>query len=248
MLDDGDGPNVKARAREQFSALSEVWPARYRWSTHTKSEIARHLRDAFVGAEHGLPDIRLLNIGSHGNAYGLEAALHVHVDLASAPLSCAPIAVVADAELLPFRPESFDAAICVGSVINYCNPPEVIGQVARVLKVGGRLALEYETSESFEFVLTKDFGRDVALVRTFYNGDPDRLYVYSMRYVASALSAAGFAIESVSRFHRLSSLAYLVTGAENFSARFAKFDRTLARLPIIRDHSANVFVVAQKKP
>jgi ubiquinone/menaquinone biosynthesis C-methylase UbiE len=171
---------------------------------------------------------------------------HIHIDLVADALIGVSLAAAADAELLPIPSDLVDVVICVGSVINYCSPPKVFSEISRVLKPLGYLLLEFEASDSFEFARTNDFSRDVTLVETFYNGKADKIYVYSARYVISALGAAGMAVEELDRFHRLSTLIYRFTGRERLSAAFARFDRTLSKLPMIRNYLANIFLLAQK--
>jgi SAM-dependent methyltransferase len=240
------GTDIKARVRGQFTALTDVWPNDDTWSRHTHSEISRRLHQYCERIIPKSGHLRLLNIGSHGNGYGIVADEHIHIDLVADALIGVPLAAAADAELLPIPSDSVDVVICVGSVINYCSPPKVFSEISRVLKPLGYLLLEFEASDSFEFARTNDFSRDVTLVETFYNGVADKIYVYSARYVISALGAAGMAVEKLDRFHRLSTLIYRLTRREKLSAAFARFDRALAKLPVIKNYSANIFLLAQK--
>jgi SAM-dependent methyltransferase len=238
---------MKARALSQFNNASDVWPEDNAWSAHTRREISRRLHRHLLefSAESSID--RLLNIGSHGNAYGVRVPEHVHIDLAENALAGLPLAVVGDAELLPFADHTFDIAVCVGSVINYCSPPRVFFEIARVLKPGGHLLLEYETSESFEFVMSGDFGKDVALVETFYNCASDKIYVYSSRYIQNALHAAGFSIQASERFHILSALAFRLIKSERIAATFARFDDAISSHRLGQRFSANIFVAAEQR-
>ena len=240
------GTDIKVRARAQFSTLTDVWPNNDTWSRHTHTEISRRLHHHCKRIIPESGHSRLLNIGSHGNDYGIVANEHIHIDLVADALVGVPLAAAADAELLPISSSSVDVAICVGSVINYSSPPKVFSEISRILKPLGYLLLEFEASDSFEFAFTSDFSMDVTLVETFYNGVADKIYVYSVEYVISALEAAGIAVEELDRFHRLSTLIYRFTGRERLSAAFARFDRTFAKLPMIRNYSANIFLLAQK--
>ena len=154
-MDEYDGEtDIKVRARAQFSALTDVWPNNDTWSRHTHTEISRRLHRHCERIIPKSGHSRLLNIGSHGNNYGIVANEHIHIDLAADALIGVPLAAAADAELLPISSSSIDVAICVGSVINYSSPPKILSEISRILKPLGYLLLEFETSDSFEFALT----------------------------------------------------------------------------------------------
>ncbi len=239
---------IKRRVRREFGNITSVWPATDSWSAHTHREIGLRLQKwAESFSNPGASVGKILNVGSHGNTYSLNCLDHFHVDVAEASLRNVPLSVAADAEHLPFAPDQFDAVVCVGSVINYCRPPNVFAELSRVLKSHGMLILEFETSESFELLLTPDFGSDVALIKTFYNGKSDNIYVYSLRYIFGSLSAVRMHVIKVDRFHRLSALGYRISGREQLSAKLAKLDWIVEKLPILRNYSANIFLVAYKR-
>jgi len=240
-----DREDVKAHARRLYAKLKTPWPATNRWSTHTQANIAELLRAHLVPGMLG-PDNAILNVGSHGNGYGIDQPLHYQTDIVLEPISQLPLACVADAEALPFKNGCFGITICVGSVVNYCSAAEVISELARVTQKGGYLFIEFETSDSFEFWLTPEFSRDVTLVKTFYNGDMEDLYVYSKRYIEGALLANDFKPVSSTPFHVITPLVYRVFRHEQLAARCGLLDRMARKLPALRNFSANVFVVAQK--
>lgn len=233
---------VKDHARELFSHLKDPWPSHDRWSRHTSTNLAALIAE-FATISEGK---RILNVGSHGNSYGLHADNQIHLDIAEPSMTGVALAVVGDAETLPFGNEVFDFTLCVGSVINYCSAAAAIAEMGRTLKKSGRLLLEFETSDSLEFMLTPDIGKDVALVRTFYNRMPDRLYVYSCNYISAALRANKMEIDQVRRFHLLSPLAYRLTRSERVASRFARYDNLAQRLPLLGRYSANVTLSAHK--
>jgi SAM-dependent methyltransferase len=246
-MDDADDP-IKRHAKKLFGSLVDPWPEHDRWSTHTRKSIARFLNE-FVSNNDRFQspaDVRLLNVGSHGNAYSLQNGNHFHTDIAEEALTNVSLACVADAERLPFLNEAFDVVLCVGSVINYCTAARAIGEMGRVLRPGGQLLLEFETSESLEFALTRDLNKDVTIVRTFYNGSLENLYVYSSRYIAGALNANGLTIDKSARFHVVSPLTYRISRNERFAAIFSFLDNLARKLPGLRNYSANILLSAQK--
>jgi SAM-dependent methyltransferase len=237
---------IKQHAKSLFEKLKSPWPEGDRWSAHTRTAIAALVaKHAFDNNNANYCPL-LLNVGSHGNAYEIQGVYHFHTDIAEEPLRNVTLACVADAERLPFEDETFDFVLCVGSVINYCVAAQAIVELARVLKSGGRLLLEFETSDSFEFALTNDLGKDVTIVRTFYNGTFESIYVYSERYIAGAMKANDLSIVSSERFHFVSPLMYRISRNERIAAAFSILDSTASKLPFFKNYSANIFVTAQK--
>jgi SAM-dependent methyltransferase len=239
---------IKQHAKALFEKLPDPWPEGDLWSSHTRKTIAtlvaKHLPEA-VGGTRGT-DTLILNVGSHGNSYGLPAIDHFHADIAEEPLRQVPLACVADVERLPFSNDAFDVVLCVGSVINYCVAAQAIGELSRVLKPRGQLLLEFETSDSLEFALTNDLAKDVTIVRTFYNGNLENVYVYSKQYIVSALAANGLTVKVAEKFHIFSPLVYRILQNERFAAVFSRFDRFFSKLPAFKNYSANILIAAQK--
>jgi SAM-dependent methyltransferase len=60
---------------------------------------------------------------------------------------------VGDVELLPFRDESFDAAICAGVVEYLPNEEILLREAARVLKPGGRFIISYTNKYGYTMSL-----------------------------------------------------------------------------------------------
>ena len=243
----GLGDPIKQHAKTLFENLANPWPEGDRWSAHTKKTIAAFIVQ-YISSDVRAPDtsLRILNVGSHGNAYGLPISNHFHADIAEEPLKNVILACVADVERLPFPNAMFDVVLCVGSVINYCAAAQAIEELGRVLKPKGQLLLEFETSESLEFALTNDLAKDVTVVRTFYNGSLENLYVYSQRYITGALTANGLTVTNTVRFHLISPLVYRISRNERLAAVFSFLDRAASKLPGFRNYSANILVATQK--
>lgn len=88
--------------------------------------------------------------------------------------------VVAGAESLPFPERTFDKALCVHVIYFWSDIDAGFGEIARVLKPGGRLALVFRTSA------------DVAAVQSF----PADIYRFrTLEGVIAALDAAGFDLD-----------------------------------------------------
>ncbi len=90
--------------------------------------------------------------------------------------------VVASAARLPFADASFDKALCVHVVYFWNDLATAFGELARVLKPGGRLVLLFRTSS------------DAAAVRAF----PAEVYRFPAPCeVIAPLEAAGFAVTTL---------------------------------------------------
>ena len=131
---------------EFYNNIESVWDEKDPWHQYSKSFIQEKISLINWGSYS-----RILNAGSAGNAYGIDENKTIHVDIAEAKIAGKNNAYVASVESMPFKDNYFDAIICVGSVINYCDLVTTIKEFARVLNNEGILILEYESSFGFEY-------------------------------------------------------------------------------------------------
>jgi ubiquinone/menaquinone biosynthesis C-methylase UbiE len=94
---------------------------------------------------------------------------------------------VADSEHLPFADGEFTAVLCTTSFHHYPNPERAVGEMARVLLPGGRVAIGDGCSDglaarAFDWVL-----------RTF---QPSHVRMYRSRELEELLAGAGMAHQS----------------------------------------------------
>jgi hypothetical protein len=233
------------RVRSLYNQLDDMWAADA-WHGHTKKRLVSHVRKQQHLAKNA--DV-VLHVGSAGESYGLNGRWNFHLDLAEKRLHGTPNAIIGDAHALPIRPNSIDLCTCVGSVLNYCDAVVVLGQISKALKAGAHLILEFETSDSWEFVGTPVHRRSAVLSETFYGGDPDcELWLYSLSYIRALLAANNLAINSVDRSHVLSSLVYRLSKDISLSAKFGFVDVVAERMPVLRGGAANIILLCQKKP
>jgi SAM-dependent methyltransferase len=189
---------------------------------------------------------RILNIGSAGEDYGLFPDRQVHLDVVDTFLAGKANSVVANAERIPFSDGSFEAVLCVGSVVNYCSAMEVLAEVHRVLRTGGHLILEYETTTSLEFIATPAYRKHVEVVETFYQGEKERLWAYSDRYMGDVLASLGFKERRREHIHILSALCYRFTKNETRASPLAQLDAVVSRLPWLGRHASNIILTCAK--
>lgn len=128
-------------------------------SEYAKAPVIRdeaHI-ERLVRAVNPAPHARVLEVatgpGYIAMAFAREAREAIGVDLTEAPLQIAERARVergicnvsfrvADAENLPFADGEFDIVVCRFAVHHFENPRRVLGEMARVCRVGGTVAVE----------------------------------------------------------------------------------------------------------
>jgi ubiquinone/menaquinone biosynthesis C-methylase UbiE len=138
----------KASSRRHF----DRWAGRY--ERDRASRWLAELQGQAVAALDLNADDRLLDVGCGTGAAVRDTAPLVHravgVDLSPAMISRArelaaevPAAefLVADSERLPFDEQTFTAVLCTTSFHHYPDPRRAVGEMARVLTPGGRVAI-----------------------------------------------------------------------------------------------------------
>jgi ubiquinone/menaquinone biosynthesis C-methylase UbiE len=136
-----------------------------------------------VGCGHGRSLPELAARARNGKVVGVDPS-HVMVDMAARHagelIASGRVQVVtASVEALPFPNASFEKAMCVHVVYFWADLAGALGEIARVLKPGGRLALLFRTNVSQS-------------VESF----PADVYRFpALDDVNSALQGAGFDVE-----------------------------------------------------
>src|SRR5262249_38382158 len=155
-----------------YDATDVIWPASDAWSVHTRDSIRSALSEVSVRAGY-----EILNAGCGGNDYGIpHLGACTHLDISPMQTPYLARAVVGDVERLPFPDGIFDLVICVGAVINYCEPFDAIPELVRVLRVGGTLLLDFETTTTAEVLFSRHWGRRVSVIERLFADRPDKTF------------------------------------------------------------------------
>ena len=145
------------------------------------------------------------------------------MDIISEYVENEPNYIVGSLEDIPIEDNSVEFIICVGSVLNYCDAIRSINEIKRVLKKNGKALIEFERSNSAEFLLTKDYGSAVFLKKYNYNNQEHLLWMYSEKiYKKKYYCIMVLKIENTYRFHVLSSLIYKLGVSEKESSKYYK--------------------------
>lgn len=229
--------------RERFRHVKVIYSETDQWNSHVlKRNISyiEKISKAFSNAT-------ILNVGSGGYSLGITGSHHIHIDIVEHHIRGIECAVVASAEKLPIIDGCAELCVCVGSVLNYCNLVLCLHEFLRVLSHSGELIIHIEISDSFEFLNTNAFRKDVDIVDTFYNHSRERVIVYSTSYIMRSLWEIGFDVISVEHVHIFSALAYLFTRNERLSSLFARLDVFAARIPFVRNFSDSIIIHCKKR-
>ena len=214
------------------------------WHRHTRARLEQVLATAALTERHPR---YVLHVGSAGEDYGIQGEGTFHVDVSDAGLRGVHGAIVGDVHTLPIANSAVDLCVCVGSVINHCDAAVAISELGRVMKDGSWLALEFETSDSWEYLGTSTYRASAAYASTFYGENESmHLWVYSMKYVSGLLRANGLILKKTLGIHILSTMAYRLFGGTDFAARLGLADRALNFVPGLRGGAGNVLILCQK--
>ena len=138
---------------------------------------------------------------------------------------------------LKVKTSDIDAIICVGSVLNYCDAVQSIRELARVLKPGGYMVLEFERSNTGELWGSKEYGKGGTFQKYEYMGHVHTLCLYSERLIVKLLQRYGLQIIKYQRFHCLSALINRLTKQEEASGRFGRLDTILTPVSYLMAHN-----------
>lgn len=226
---------------EIYASLNRVWPDSSIWYDYVHQRIIRFVQSSLK--KRLSKESIYLNAGSGGSVYDLPGNC-VHVDIAENLIRSLPHHYVASVESLPFQNNTFDAAICVGSVLNYCDAVKTIRELSRTLKPRGYLVLEYERSHTGELLGNKEYGKGVTIQKYEYLGHVHTLYLYSEQLITQVLRENQMKIRAMKRFHCLSAIVNRITGREEFSGQFAQFDPLMKPFSYFTAH--NIIVLCEK--
>ena len=232
---------ITEAAKKNYEA-STPWPENDPWHTQTFTAIKKVVEEWL--SEYSSTDIQILNAGSGGTEYETQGEFF-HLDIVERHISQFKNHLVGSVENIALPDSSMDGVICVGSVINYTDAQRAIAEFSRVLKAGGFLILEYERSDSAEFLWTPQHSKYVFPQSYQYNGQTHLLWMYSERHMRQMLEHYQFVIRDQKRLHSLSSLLYRMGVPEERAACYAKFDKLFQ--PFSRSIAHNQILLAVKE-
>ena len=163
---------------------STPWPDKDIWHDHTYKAIVSIVEQWLQ--KYTNSEMILLNAGSGGTAYKTNAKV-IHLDIVEKYISQLDNYLVGSVENIELPDASLDGIICVGSVINYADAQRTIAEFSRLLKPNGFLILEFERSNSAEFLWTSQHNKYISQKEYNYNNQKHLLWMYSEKHICQLL-------------------------------------------------------------
>ncbi len=223
-MDSNDIKNVENTAKENYKE-SEPWPDDDIWHSYTYKILQEHIQD-YVNELQLKSTQVVLNAGCGKTTYKTCATI-IHMDIIEEYVNLFENYLVGSIEKIPLQDCSVDCVICVGSVINYADIQKAMSEFSRVLKPNGILILEFERSNSAEFLFTKKYAKTLFTQTYQYNNQTHYLWMYDENFVLQLAEFYKFSCNKKYRFHSLSSLFYRLGLSEKKAAKYSKFDNWL---------------------
>ena len=219
-MDSNDIKNVENTAKENYKK-SEPWPDDI-WHSYTYKILHKHIQDYIDELQFKNTQV-VLNAGCGKTTYKTCATI-IHMDIIEEYVNLFENYLVGSIEKIPLQDCSVDCVICVGSVINYVDIQKAMSEFSRILKPNGILILEFERSNSAEFLFTKKYAKTLFMQTYQYNNQTHYLWMYDENFVLQLAEFYKFSCKKKYRFHSLSSLFYRFGLSEKKAAKYSKFD------------------------
>ena len=230
---------ITQAAKKNYSQ-SSPWPENDTWHQYTftkEKETIEHWLSTFT-----TENLHILNAGSGGTCYKTKGKL-IHLDIIEDYIRQYDGYIVGSVEKIDLPDLSVDGVICVGSVLNYADAQQSISEFTRILKYGGFLILEFERSNSAEFLGTEYHGKYIFSKTYCYNEQSHPLWLYSEKHIRTIMKHYGYSVKKCERIHIISSLLNRFGVHEENAAKFAKFDHLFKFLSYPLAHNTILFCV-----
>lgn len=223
-MDVKDFKDVEDTAKENYRK-SEPWPDDDVWHSYTYKILHKYIQDY-------LDELKLenthvvLNAGCGKTTYTTCATI-IYMDIIEEYITMFDNYLVGSIEKIPLHDCSIDCVICVGSVINYVDVQKAMAEFSRILKPNGILVLEFERSNSAEFLFTKRYAKTVFMQTYQYNNQTHYLWMYNEKFVLQLAEYYKLSCNKKYRFHSISSLLFRFGLPEEKAAKYSKLDNLL---------------------
>lgn len=212
--------DISRIATENYASASP-WPNNDVWHNHTFISEKKTV-EAWL-SKVATPNTIILNAGSGGMDYETKGTI-IHLDIIESYIKTYKHHIVGSVEHIDLPCQSIDGIICVGSVLNYADAQRAIAEFSRILKPNGFFIIEFERSNSAEFLLTKNYGKMIFSKEYNYNNQSHLLWLYSEKHIRNILQTYYLKVCKSKHIHTLSSLIYRLGISESKAAPLSRLD------------------------
>lgn len=231
------------RIASENYASSTPWPEADAWHKYTFLSEKNIIEHWLLKLDS--ENVIILNAGSGGTEYNTKGSF-IHLDIIESYINKFDKYIVGSIDNINLGSESVDGVICVGSVLNYADAQRAISEFSRVLKPNGFFILEFERSNSAEFLGTPNHGKQVFSKEYSYNGQTHLLWLYNENHIRQILKYYNLKVRRCKRIHSLSSLLNRFGLSETKSAPYSRFDALFQVISYPIAH--NVLLLGTKVP
>lgn len=235
-----DKKAVYKRALSNYQS-NNPWPSNDPWHNVTQNKLNTYINGWLKKYSNSKQTI--LNAGSGTTEYTTKSKI-IYMDIVKDYIKSFEHYIVGSIDKIPLDDQTIDTIICVGSILNYADAQKSLDEFNRILKTGGSLILEFERSNSAEFLFTKNYAKTIFSKKYSYNNQMHILWLYNERFISELLNYYDFEIVTKHHFHCISSLLYRLGFSEEYSSRFSKLDSIIHILSYPIAH--NVIITAKK--
>ena len=211
---------IKKNAMENY-ANSDPWPKHDTWHHYTYS-LEKHIVEKWL-EKCSTNNMRILNAGSGRTEYKTKSHM-IHLDIIEKYICDHDDYIVGSIESIDLPDNAVDGIICVGSVLNYCDAQRAVAEFSRILKPKGFFIVEFERSNSAEFLWTPEHGKYIFYKEYFYNEQIHPLWLYSEKHIRDILSQYNLHVEKCKRVHSFSTFLNRIGVSESKAAPYANLD------------------------
>jgi hypothetical protein len=147
---------------------------------------------------------------------------------------------------LPLQSRCVDIVVFAGGLINDYDVAVAAAEFGRVIKTGGHLLLDFESSRSAELILEKAFGQSAAPSKTYRTRPPKKSWVYSLPYLRNLFERAGLSVVRTEPMGVVTPWVRFVTRSLGVSIRGVRLDPIFRSLPMVGRWASGQFLVCQK--
>ena len=184
-------------AKDVYDKTADIYDYRHQSPT---TKIMREREKKFLARVKGLVLDIGCGTGCHLRLFNDIIGLDISQEMLKKALSAGKPLVLASAEQMPFKDETFDTVLCLFSVLNLCDHKKVVHEINRVLKVKGiavvSVASVYDKNYSYNEKKNLKIDEYAKTKKFFVNKQKIRMRLFTKDEFINIFQENGFRTES----------------------------------------------------